>query len=213
MQAALMMPKQTKDNPFFNSKYAGLSDILEAIKKPLTDNGLAVTQVTEVMAERLILETVLMHTSGEWISCTYPIEPVQKTPQGMGSALTYARRYSLSALLGVASEEDDDGNEASKKPAPKAVKKSEPITTTPQPQTTPATCEFMPVSCLPLFIYFETSFTIKWSIIALPLHYLVSTCAIVVIIGTCYSIVTTCYLIVCLCIYYINRAGICICIC
>ena len=88
--------------------YAPLSEIFDAIRKPLAENGLAISQPMTIIDGKLIVETVLSHSSGEWISGQILIESQKLDPQSIGSALTYARRYSLSALLGIASEEDDD---------------------------------------------------------------------------------------------------------
>lgn len=108
----------TKDavNPFYKSKYATLENIAEKIKKPMNDNGLSYVQLPTGDNG---LTTMLMHTSGEWVRSTMTLHPAKNDPQGQGSAITYARRYALSALLGLVTDEDDDGNEAStpKKPA------------------------------------------------------------------------------------------------
>lgn len=100
-----------KVNPHFKNKYADLAAVLEAIRKPLTDNGLAITQVTEVRDGAFLLVTKLRHTSGQWITAEYPL-PVGAKPQELGSALTYARRYSLSAITCIAADEDDDAETA-----------------------------------------------------------------------------------------------------
>ncbi|HEY6020454.1 MAG TPA: ERF family protein [Candidatus Paceibacterota bacterium] len=101
-------------NPFFKSKYADLSSVVDAIKSPLGVNGLSYTQVMHDAENAVAVETIIMHSSGEWISCGKLSVPVVKADaQGYGSALTYARRYSLSAAFGVAPE-DDDGNAAAK---------------------------------------------------------------------------------------------------
>ena len=92
--------------------YAPLSEIFDAIRKPLAENGLAISQPMTIIDGKLIVETVLSHSSGEWISGQILIESQKLDPQSIGSALTYARRYSLSALLGIASEEDDDAEGA-----------------------------------------------------------------------------------------------------
>ena len=92
--------------------YAPLSEIFDAIRKPLAENGLAISQPMTIINGKLIVETVLSHSSGEWISGQILIESQKLDPQSIGSALTYARRYSLSALLGIASEEDDDAEGA-----------------------------------------------------------------------------------------------------
>jgi hypothetical protein len=105
-------------NPHFKSKYADLASCRAAVTPALSRNGLAVTQVTQLIVDadvlRLVLVTRLTHTSGEWIESAYPLPYAPDRPQVMGSALTYARRYALSAITGIASEEDDDGNEAEK---------------------------------------------------------------------------------------------------
>jgi hypothetical protein len=98
-------------NPFFKSKYVDLAGAIEACRAALSNHGLAVVQTMED-GERLRLSTTLIHASGEWISSQYPVIPVKNDPQGIGSALTYARRYSLMAIVGLAAE-DDDGNAAS----------------------------------------------------------------------------------------------------
>ena len=113
MQGAMESIPFDKTNSFFNgSRYASLTSIANSIRKPLADNGLAVVQATEMDAEGPFLETVLFHTCGEFIASKMRlILPQNKRDmQGMGSALTYARRYSLGSILGLVSEEDDDAN-------------------------------------------------------------------------------------------------------
>ena len=101
-------------NPFFKSKYADLASVVEAIRVAFSSNGLSYIQTVQPSdKDEVRVETTLLHASGEWISCGYLSLPVSKADaQGFGSALTYARRYSLSAAVGVAPE-DDDGNAAS----------------------------------------------------------------------------------------------------
>ena len=99
-------------NPHFKSKYADLTSVWEACREALTKNGLSVVQATEFDGENAWIKTILLHASGESIEGRYPLRPVQNTPQGMGSAISYARRYALAAMVGVVSD-DDDGNEAS----------------------------------------------------------------------------------------------------
>ena len=123
-----------RENPFFKSRYATLASVWEACRAALSANGLAVTQIIDVDEGRLTLETTLMHSSGQEVVSHYPITPVKNDPQGIGSALTYARRYSLSALVGVASEEEDDGNAASGTKASAPKEKSMPA----KPVETPA---------------------------------------------------------------------------
>lgn len=116
--------KKDVKNDFFKSNYADLASVIGAAKKPLAANGLAVIQITNFDGTgKMILMTTLSHSSGEWISSVYPINPVKQDPQGIGSALTYARRYSFSAITGIASD-DDDGNAASgNSPIPQATAK------------------------------------------------------------------------------------------
>ena len=112
-------------NPFFKSKYADLTSVWEACRKPLTDNGLSIVQTLGIagVSEFQVLETILLHNSGEWISGILKLNPVKDDPQGYGSAITYARRYSLAAIIGVCPE-DDDGEGAMKRQ--KAESKAEP---------------------------------------------------------------------------------------
>lgn len=104
-------------NPHFKSKYADLESVVSAIKEPLSKNGLSFIQVAHDTQFTAAIETIIMHASGEWLSAGVVSVSVSKNDaQGYGSAMTYARRYSLSAAFGIAPE-DDDGNAASKAPA------------------------------------------------------------------------------------------------
>lgn len=119
-QGAMDAAAKDSVNPHFRSKYADLASIREAIRVPLSVNGLAFFQRTTSTPEGVTVETTLLHSSGEFIrdSCWLPV--AQQTAQAYGSALTYARRYSLSSLVGVvADNEDDDGN-AGSAPRPQA---------------------------------------------------------------------------------------------
>lgn len=108
-----------KSNPAFRSKYADLGACLEAVEGALLENGIALYQETFDVESGVTVETVLLHESGEAIRCGKLHVPAAKQdPQGYGSALTYARRYSLMAACGIAPE-DDDGNAASKRPEQK----------------------------------------------------------------------------------------------
>lgn len=112
-QAAFAPAVKAKVNPHFKSKYVPLDAVLDAIAEPLRNNGIAILQPTTIQDARTVLVTRLVHESGEWIEGRYPVHPVKADPQGEGSALTYARRYALMALVGIAPE-DDDGNAAVK---------------------------------------------------------------------------------------------------
>jgi len=103
-----------KTNPAFKSKYADLGACIDAVEGALLNNGIAFIQETFEDATGVTVETVFMHESGELMRCGKLHVPAAKQdPQGYGSALTYARRYSLMAACGIAPE-DDDGNAASK---------------------------------------------------------------------------------------------------
>ena len=104
-------------------KYADLQSVIDAVKPELTAHGLAVVQATMPNPGGISLRTTLMHSSGEWIAGQIDL-PIDRMGgiQGMGSALTYARRYALSAMVGIASDEDDDG-EASMQAAKQYEKK------------------------------------------------------------------------------------------
>lgn len=101
-----------QNNPFFKSKYADLASVWDVIREPLSKNRLAVVQTTANSGESIVVITMLVHSSGEWIRGTLALKPVKSDPQAIGSAITYGRRYALASMCGVAPE-DDDGNAAS----------------------------------------------------------------------------------------------------
>jgi hypothetical protein len=106
---------KTSLNPHFRSKYADLSNCVEAVIGALNDNGIGLMQRTYESKDGVMVETVFIHESGETMECGLLHVPASKQdPQGYGSALTYARRYSLLAATGLAPE-DDDGNSASRR--------------------------------------------------------------------------------------------------
>lgn len=105
---------KTSTNPHFRSKYADLAGCLEAVNDALLANGIAIIQETAESDSGVVVETVFIHESGETIRGGKLHVPASKQdPQGYGSALTYARRYSIMAACGIAAE-DDDGNAASR---------------------------------------------------------------------------------------------------
>ena len=106
-------------NPFFKSKYADLSSVWDACRQQLTVNGLSIVQTPTEAENGIGVETMLIHASGQWLSNTFTMPVSKADAQGVGSAITYARRYALAAMVGVAPE-DDDGNAATKA-APKKV--------------------------------------------------------------------------------------------
>jgi hypothetical protein len=111
VQAKLRGAKADAENPYFKSKYADLASVVDAAKALLAENGLSVVQTAEMVGNVPCLNTCLLHTSGEWISGSLPLYPKTLDPQAMGSALTYARRYSYAAMIGVV-QADDDGEKA-----------------------------------------------------------------------------------------------------
>lgn len=114
-QAAIQPAIKDKTNPAFRSKYADLGAVWEACRKPLTDHGISVVQMpVDSEPGRVGLTTILLHSSGEYISSTVSAPLTKNDPQGVGSALTYLRRYALSAMVGVVADDDDDGNAASR---------------------------------------------------------------------------------------------------
>jgi hypothetical protein len=131
------MPSVPKDseNPAFSrgekkSKYASLGAITEATRPHLAKHGLGFTQWMSNRDGMQLIVTRIMHTSGQWMEDDgYILNPTKNDPQGMGSAVTYARRYTLGASLGIITEDDDDGNKASEPvkkltPVPKAEPKT-----------------------------------------------------------------------------------------
>jgi len=112
-QSSVLKAKEDSKNPFFKSKYANLESVWDACRDSLTSNGIAVFQTIDHEDNKMILVTVLAHSSGQWIKSFSPIPNIKQDPQSIGSAITYMRRYSLAAIVGVATS-DDDGEEATK---------------------------------------------------------------------------------------------------
>lgn len=107
MQAAI----KDSINPFFKSKYADLGSVWDAARPVLSKHGLCVMQTTDILGEKNILITTLAHSSGQWMKSSILINPTKNDSQGVGAAMTYLRRYSLAAIVGVVTE-DDDGETA-----------------------------------------------------------------------------------------------------
>ncbi|MCA3125179.1 MAG: ERF family protein, partial [Rhodocyclaceae bacterium] len=117
-QAVMTTAAKGAVKPHFKSRYADLASVWEAWRAAWPPQGLAVVQtLLDAPAGMLRLETVLLHASGEERRSTLSFPVAQSTPQAYGSALTYARRYALSALVGIVADEDDDGNAASGRPS------------------------------------------------------------------------------------------------
>lgn len=115
-QAELTDPPKDSVNPHFKSRYADLATVLKTVRPVLAKHGIALVQTTDILDGTLVLVTRLLWRDEEILG-RYPVQPTKADPQGLGSAMTYARRYALQAIVGVAADDDDDGNAAS---APKA---------------------------------------------------------------------------------------------
>ena len=106
--------KKDAANPFFKSKYADLASVWDACRAALAVNGLAVIQSPAAEGTRVSVDTLLTHSSGQWVAGTVSVTAKEDSPQAIGSAITYLRRYALQSFVGVAPE-DDDANAASAK--------------------------------------------------------------------------------------------------
>jgi hypothetical protein len=108
-QAEMGGAVKDSNNPFFKSNYADLTSVIKVIKEPFAKHGLSFVQlpVTSVGGNGIGVATMLMHDSGQWIKSEYLLPMDKVTPQGAGSAITYARRYALQALVGIPSVDDD----------------------------------------------------------------------------------------------------------
>jgi len=115
-QGELKNPTFDSQNPHFRSKYASLAAVRDAVIPILSRHGLSLSQLPICEDGRAGCETVLMHSSGEYMSTTLLLPVDKATAHGVGSALTYARRYALMAIAGVVGDDDDDGNAAVGKP-------------------------------------------------------------------------------------------------
>ena len=117
-QSEMASVGKNKTNPHFKSQYADLSAVIEACMPALNANGIAVVQTTEMReGGQMVMVTTLMHSSGESVASEMPLLIGKQDMQGLGSAITYARRYSLMGVTALAPD-DDDGNAAAKSVAP-----------------------------------------------------------------------------------------------
>jgi hypothetical protein len=106
-QAGITGALKDSANPFFKSKYADLASCWDACRKQLTDNGLSVIQTTEVQDGHVVVVTTLAHSSGQWMRGVLPVKAKDDGAQAQGSGITYARRYALAAIVGLAQIDDD----------------------------------------------------------------------------------------------------------
>jgi len=106
-QAGITGALKDSANPFFKSKYADLASCWDACRRQLTDNNLSVIQTTDLADGMVVVRTTLAHSSGQWISGVLPVKAKDDGPQAQGSGITYARRYALAAIVGLAQIDDD----------------------------------------------------------------------------------------------------------
>lgn len=112
-QQEMKQPLKNAENPFFNSTYVPLENVAQSITDVATKNGLSYSQEPTVVDGVVSVTTLVMHSSGEWIEYEpLRLKPDKNNIQGCGSAITYAKRYALSAIFGITSDKDDDGNGA-----------------------------------------------------------------------------------------------------
>jgi hypothetical protein len=111
-QAAIRGARKDSQNPHYKSRYADLASVWDACRDALSTNGLAVMQPVHSTGQQVTVTTMLAHLSGEWVACDLTVTAAQATPQAVGSAVTYARRYGLASMVGVAPDDDDDGEVA-----------------------------------------------------------------------------------------------------
>ncbi len=134
-QSEMKPAKKDSENPFFKSHYADLASVWDAIREPFTKHGLSVVQLPSSGHYGVGVTTLLLHVSGEWVSGDLVMKPIKDEPQSIGSCLTYARRYALSAIAGVATEDDDGYAATQPKPQPVPHVKETPAV---RPVTPPA---------------------------------------------------------------------------
>lgn len=124
-QQELKQPLKDAENPYFRSTYVPLENVAESITEAATKNGLSFSQEPSFDDGMVTVTTLIMHNSGEWIEyAPLKLKPVKNDPQAYGSAITYAKRYALSAIFGITSDKDDDGNEAAQAQKPQRQQKT-----------------------------------------------------------------------------------------
>lgn len=114
-QSEIEGAKKDSQNPFYKSRYADLESVWDSCRTAITKQGLSVAQQCMVVDKENLLVTTLMHSSGQWIRGVQAISPKDNSPQAIGSAITYARRYGLAAMLGIY-QTDDDAEAAMNRP-------------------------------------------------------------------------------------------------
>lgn len=123
-QAEIKSIAKDRTNPHYKNRYATLDAILDGVRPVLAKHGLSIVQGASDAADGFAVETYLLHASGEWVSTVLTMPVAKQDAQGVGSALTYGRRYGVSALLALSTDDDDDGEQAAaNKPASKPATK------------------------------------------------------------------------------------------
>lgn len=130
-QSQVTAAMKDSQNPHFKSQYADLASVWNACREALTGNCLSVVQSPAYAGGKVLVTTRLLHDSGEWLEGTLAVPVGKSDAHGVGSAITYARRYSLAAMVGVAPDDDDDGNAAA---TARAVSRDRAQTRQPQQQ-------------------------------------------------------------------------------
>jgi hypothetical protein len=125
-QAGIKPAELNSENPHFRSSYADLKAVWDACRAPLAENGLSVIQTFGLVGNAPVLNTILAHSSGQFMTSTIPLYAKEATPQALGSSITYMRRYALAAMVGVAPD-DDDGNAATHAGPPATMNRPAPV--------------------------------------------------------------------------------------
>lgn len=128
-QASMGEVFKTANNPAFRSKYADLSAVVEAVVPALNQHGISLLQPSSFNGEMVTVATMLLHESGQWVRCSLSVPLTKRDAHGVGSAVTYGRRFGLQAMSGVAPV-DDDGNAAAHRGPPPEAKRTEPAAPT-----------------------------------------------------------------------------------
>lgn len=110
-QGAMRPAVFNRVNPHFKNRYADFTSCMDSCREPLSNNGLSIIQYCETINDKLMLVTMLAHSSGQWMKSYFPLNPLKMDSQSIGSAMSYGKRYSLSALLGIVSDDEDDDAE------------------------------------------------------------------------------------------------------
>lgn len=141
-QSAIKGAVKDSANPFFKSTYADLDSVWGACREPLTTNGLAVVQSPRAEGPVVYVDTMLLHSSGQWIRGSLSVRAKDESPQAVGSCITYLRRYALQSFVGVAPEDDDGEAAMERGPEPEHVTQlRESLKQTPRRQSAPAESE------------------------------------------------------------------------